>query len=131
MRVKRYICLYLRGFRTLVCNSGSSLGINRGNANKEILLGIISKLYRIQGTNITKAITMGNNTVQQKDINWSKRIRGKDALTQIKTKIRTQDLKPRTQPLINPSIKGLYKDGSLKSLSVKLIHKSKYMNCIK
>ena len=27
--------------------------------------------------------TTGNNTVQQKDINWSKRILGKDALTQI------------------------------------------------
>jgi len=31
--------------------------------------GIISKLYNIQGTNITKAITIGNNIVQQKDIN--------------------------------------------------------------
>jgi hypothetical protein len=30
---------------------------------------------------------MGNSTVQQTDINWSKRILGKDALTQIKIKI--------------------------------------------
>ena len=37
--------------------------------SKEILLGIISKLYSIQGTSITKAITIGNNIVQQKDIN--------------------------------------------------------------
>lgn len=69
---------------------------------------------------------MGNNTVQQKDINWSKRILGKDALTHTKTNIRTQDLKPRTLPLINPSIKGLCKDESLK-----LNHKSKDMNCVK
>ena len=34
----------------------------------------------MQGTNITKAITIGSKTVQQKDINWSKRIRGNDAL---------------------------------------------------
>jgi hypothetical protein len=34
-----------------------------------ILEGIISKLYKMQGTNITKAITIGNNIVQQKDIN--------------------------------------------------------------
>ena len=37
--------------------------------NKLILLGIISKLYNIQGTKIIKAITMGNRIVQQKDIN--------------------------------------------------------------
>ena len=37
--------------------------------NKCILLGNISKLYNIQGTNIIKAITIGNNIVQQKDIN--------------------------------------------------------------
>ena len=60
-----------------------------------ILEGIISKLYRIQGTNITKAITIGNNIVQQKDINWSKRILGKDALTHININIRIQDLKPK------------------------------------
>jgi len=45
--------------------------INKKNLfySKEILLGIISKLYSIQGTSITKAITIGNNIVQQKDIN--------------------------------------------------------------
>ena len=30
---------------------------------------------------------MGNKTVQQKDINWSKRILGKEALAHIKIKI--------------------------------------------
>jgi len=39
------------------------------NYSKEILLGIISKLYSIQGTNTTKAITIGSNMIQQNDIN--------------------------------------------------------------
>ncbi len=34
-----------------------------------ILLGIISKLYKIQGINTINAITIGNNIVQQNDIN--------------------------------------------------------------
>jgi hypothetical protein len=41
----------------------------KGRYNKKELTGIISKPYSIQGTNITKAITIGNNIVQQKDIN--------------------------------------------------------------
>ena len=32
---------------------------------KGILQGIISKLYKIQGTSIINAITIGNRTVQQ------------------------------------------------------------------
>ena len=44
------------------------------------------------------AITIGNNTIQQKDINWSKRILGKEALTHIKTKIITHDLNPKLKP---------------------------------
>jgi hypothetical protein len=59
---------------------------------------MISKLYNIQGTSITKAITIGNKTVQQKDINWSKRILGKEARTQMKTNIRAQDLNPKERP---------------------------------
>ena len=55
------------------------------------MVGIISKLYNIQGTKIIKAITKGNKIVQQKDINWSKRILGKEALAHIKTKIIIQD----------------------------------------
>lgn len=53
-----------------------------------------------------KAITIGSNIVQQKDINWSKRILGKLALTHIKIKIRIQDLKPKTIPQSIPSLKG-------------------------
>lgn len=34
-----------------------------------MFVGIISKLYIIQGTNTTSEITTGNKTVQQKDIN--------------------------------------------------------------
>jgi hypothetical protein len=40
-----------------------------GKNNNEIFAGIISKLYKIQGTKTIKAITIGNKTVQQKDIN--------------------------------------------------------------
>ena len=36
-----------------------------------MLQGIISKVYKIQGTNIINAITIGNKTVQQYDISWS------------------------------------------------------------
>ena len=38
---------------------------------------------------------IGNKTTQQKDINWSNRILGKDALTQINVNIRIQDFKPK------------------------------------
>jgi len=70
------------------------------------LLGIISKLYIIQGTNTIKATTIGSRIVQEKDINWSKRILGKEALTHIKIKIIIQDLNPIVRPDIIPSISG-------------------------
>ena len=63
-----------------------------------MLLGIISKLYSIQGTKTTKEITTGSNTVQQKDINWSKRILGNEALAHMKTKIIIPDLTPNAKP---------------------------------
>ena len=62
------------------------------------MLGIISKLYNIQGTKIIKAITRGNNIVQQKDINWSKRILGNEALAHIKINIIIQDFIPKLKP---------------------------------
>lgn len=77
------------------------------------MLGNISKLYCIQGTNIINAITKGNSIVQQNDINWSKRILGKEALTHIKTKIIIDDFKPKLIPYNNPSIKGLENNISL------------------
>jgi hypothetical protein len=70
------------------------------------LLGIISKLYNIQGTKIIKAITTGNSIVQQKDINWSKRILGNEALAHIKINIIIQDFIPKLKPYNNPSING-------------------------
>ncbi len=72
-----------------------------------MLLGIISKLYSIQGTSTTKAITIGNNIVQQKDINWSNLILGNEALAHIKVKIIIHDFTPKVIPYNNPSIKGL------------------------
>ena len=46
-----------------------------------MLLGIKSKLYKIHGTKIIKAIRTGNRIVQQYNINWSNLIFGKQALT--------------------------------------------------
>jgi len=60
-----------------------------------MLLGNISKAYKTEGIRIIKDTTIGNNTVQQNDINWSKRILGKLALAQINTNIIRQDLRPR------------------------------------
>ena len=61
-----------------------------------MLLGIISKVYIIQGTNTIKAIIIGKSTVQQNDISWSKRILGRDALTQINVNIIIQLFNPNT-----------------------------------
>lgn len=60
----------------------------------------------MQGTNTIKAITIGNSIVQEKDINWSKRILGKEALTHMKVKIIMQDLIPIVKPDISPSTSG-------------------------
>ena len=56
-----------------------------------------------------KAITIGNKIVQENNINWSKRILGKEALTHIKTKTIRHDLIPKVKPEISPSINGLEK----------------------
>jgi hypothetical protein len=42
------------------------------------------KTYNKQGTKKISPNKIGNNTVQQKDINWSNLILGNEALTQIK-----------------------------------------------
>jgi hypothetical protein len=61
-----YVTLYFKLPRVLpIVFRKEYLKIDYSN---EILLGIISKLYNIQGTSIINAITIGNNTVQQKDI---------------------------------------------------------------
>ena len=61
-------------------------------------VGIISKLYNMHGIKITNAITIGNNTVQQKDISWSKRILGNEALAQMNMNIIIQDFIPKAKP---------------------------------
>ena len=52
-------------------------------------------------------MTIGNRIVQEKDINWSNRILGKEALTQINTNIIIQDLIPIAKPDNIPSINDL------------------------
>jgi hypothetical protein len=73
----------------------------------------MSKLYNIQGTRITNAITIGNKTVQQKDINWSKRILGKDALDHINMNIIMHDFTPKVKLCKNPCVKASEKRLSL------------------
>lgn len=63
------------------------------------------KLYNIHITIIINAITTGNKIVQQNDINWSKRILGKEALTQINENIIEQLFIPNIKPNNNPPIK--------------------------
>ena len=50
-----------------------------------------------------KAKSRGNKTTQQKDINWSNLILGKDALIQMNANTRILDLIPRIRADINPS----------------------------
>ena len=77
--------------------------------NKFIFTGKILKLYNKQGTSIIKANTIGNKTVQQNAINCSKRILGKEALTQMKVNIIIELFNPKLKPYNNPSIIGLLK----------------------
>ena len=97
--------------------------------NKAILelTGSISKLYNTHGIKIMKAKRIGNSTVQQKDISWSKRILGNDALTQIKEKINKLDFIPRHNPSKNPTniILGLDKRSSRKNLPSLIYQNSK------
>jgi hypothetical protein len=58
------------------------------------LIDIIYVPYVIQGISIINAIINGNNIVQQKDINWSNRILGKEALTHIKVNIKAETFNP-------------------------------------
>jgi len=72
----------------------------------------------MHGTNITNAMTIGNKTVQENNINWSKRILGKDALAHIKTKIIIQVFNPKVIPLNIPSNKGSVNNNNKFSLSI-------------
>ena len=63
-------------------------------------------MYNKAGINTINANKIGNNTVQQKDINWSKRILGNEALAHINIKIIIHDLIPKANPYNNPSTIG-------------------------
>ena len=76
--------------------------------NNWIFVGIISKLYTIQGINTINAITIGKSIVQENDINWSKRILGKEALTHMNINIIIHDLIPIIKPDNIPSNKGYF-----------------------
>jgi hypothetical protein len=69
-----------------------------------MFIGMISKLYNMQGINTIKLITKGSKTVQQYDINWSNLILGKEALIHIKINTRTEVFNPKLILYNNPSI---------------------------
>ena len=60
----------------------------------------------MQGTNTISAITIGSSIVQENDINWSKRILGKEALTHINVNIIIHDFIPMVKPDNIPSTVG-------------------------
>jgi hypothetical protein len=78
-------------------------------------------VYSKQGTKIINANRIGNSTVQQKDINWSNLILGKDALTQINTKIIIELFNPKVQLDNNPSTEELFNNSLNLKYSVELI----------
>lgn len=55
----------------------------------------------------------GSKTIQQKDINWSKRILGKDALTHININIIIELFTPKLKLVKRPFIAGLSSSCSL------------------
>jgi hypothetical protein len=66
-----------------------------GEIIKKTFAGKMSKLPKVFGTNIINPNSTGNTTVQQYNINWSKRIRGNEALAHINMNINTAPFKPR------------------------------------
>ena len=89
-----------------------------------MLLGIISKLYVIQGNITINAITIGSNIVHENDISWSNLILGNEALTHINTKIIIQLFTPIIRPYIIPSTKGLDDNSIILLTIVKLCNGS-------
>lgn len=75
---------------------------------QEILKGIASNEIRMARIKNIRANTKGSKTVQHNDISWSKRIRGKDALTHTKVKASIQVLIPSDAPDKTPSKKGMF-----------------------
>lgn len=84
----------------------------------------IPNMYNNDGINIMNANKIGNNTVQQNDINWSNLILGKDALTQMKINTIIElfipkvklDNNPSTEELVNNSLNAKYSDDTIHSI---------------
>jgi ubiquitin-protein ligase len=73
-----------------------------------MLVGIASNEISIVSSRNIKAKIKGNNTVQQKLINWSYLILGKLALVHINVNTKAQVLTPKEIPDKPPSNKGLF-----------------------
>ena len=74
------------------------------------------------GTNTINANSIGNNTVQQKDINWSNLILGKDALTQIKVNTIIELFTPKAKLYNKPSTAELVNNSLNLKYSLDVIH---------
>ena len=83
---------------------------------------VIPNIYNKQGINIIKANKIGNNTVQQNDINWSNLILGKEALTQININIIIELFIPKVILCKNPSTEELVKISLSSKYSKDVIH---------
>jgi hypothetical protein len=84
-------------------------------------------IERMQGINIINPNNIGNKTVQQKDINWSKRILGNEALTHINIKTITELFNPKVilynkpfiDELVNKFLNLKYSEEFIQSISNK------------
>lgn len=84
----------------------------------------IPNIYNNEGINIINANNIGNNTVQQNDINWSNLILGNEALTQMKINTIIElfipkvklDNSPSTEELVNNSLNAKYSDDTIHSI---------------
>ena len=82
----------------------------------------IPNMCNRHGTNIINANNIGNNTVQQNDINWSKRILGNDALTHIKVNTIIELFTPKAKLYNNPSTAELVNNSLNLKYSLDVIH---------
>ena len=82
----------------------------------------IPNICNRHGTNIINANKIGNNTVQQNDINWSKRILGNDALTHMKVNTIIELLIPKAKLYNNPSTAELVNNSLNLKYSLDVIH---------
>jgi len=83
---------------------------------------VIPNMNNRQGINTINANKIGNNTVQQKDINWSKRILGNEALTHININIIIELFIPKVILCKNPSTEELVKISLSLKYSKDVIH---------